>query len=108
LAFISFACPKETNQRKGRPRRCFNPPARLNSRSGRLSENIENLFKVVPSGRLTENAVGAFEDFQIFSDSRQYWPAVWEGQRSANLAVSRDGLLNNKRNKKATGNSIIF
>jgi len=85
--FISFAYPKETNQRKGQPRQCFSP----------LSENIENLFKVIPSGRLTEDAVGAFEDFQIFSDSRQCRPAVWAGQRSTTLTDFHKRLQNNKR-----------
>jgi hypothetical protein len=63
-------------------------------RAGPLSENIENLFKVVPSGCLTEDAVGAFEDFQIISDSRQFPPAVWAGQRSATLATGCGKLGN--------------
>jgi len=72
--------------RRRQPRRCFSA----------LSENIENLNKVVPSANRTGNAVSAFVDFLMFSDSRQYWPAVWACLRSATLAVRR-GLRNYKR-----------
>jgi len=40
----------------------------------------EDLKKILL--RQPQDAGGAFEDFLIFSDSRQCWPAVWAGQRS--------------------------
>ncbi len=94
LADFSFL---DLRIRRRQPRQCFNPPARLNSRSGRLSKILKIYSKLSRSAGLadTGDAVGAFEDFQIFSDSRQCWPAVWAGQRSSTLAIRCNRLRNN-------------
>jgi len=80
---IKPACVTNTSAgRKGHPGERFNP----------LSENIENLCKVVPTSyAASENPAcgGAFADFQMFSDSRHCRPARQElpaRQISANLS----------------------
>jgi len=58
---------KKRTKEKDSPAECFTP----------LSENNENLSKVVPSASwLTADAVGAFEDFLSFSDSQPPHAAV--------------------------------
>jgi len=57
--------------KKGPPGECFLP----------LSENIENLCKVVPTSYAASGnpaCGGAFADFQMFFDSRHRWPARQE------------------------------
>jgi len=60
-----------------------------------LSQKILKIYSKLFRPRVrTEDADGAFEDFLIFSDSRQHRPAVWAGLRSATLVVRRNELRN--------------